>query len=74
MTGRGTCVNCATPLNAAVILCEDGYLEPRLLPPTFGQRFTRADAGTSNYSESGVHVEIGSTVDEARTHADFEDA
>jgi DNA-binding NtrC family response regulator len=49
----------------AVILCGEGYLETRHLPPTFGQRFMRPDAGTSNYSDTGVHVEIGSTVDEA---------
>jgi DNA-binding NtrC family response regulator len=48
-----------------VILCGEGYLETRHLPPAFGQRFIRQDAATSNYSESGVHVEIGSTVDEA---------
>jgi DNA-binding NtrC family response regulator len=40
-------------------------METRHLPPTFGQRFMRADTGTSNYSDTGVHVEIGSTVDEA---------
>ncbi|HTZ56902.1 MAG TPA: sigma-54 dependent transcriptional regulator [Acidobacteriaceae bacterium] len=49
----------------AVILCGEGYLETRHLPPTFGQRFQRAEAEVSNYSENGVHVEIGSTVDEA---------
>ena len=52
-------------IERAVILCEEGYLEPRHLPPTFGHRFLRADGGGANYSESGVHVEIGSTVDEA---------
>jgi DNA-binding NtrC family response regulator len=52
-------------IERAVILCGEGYLETRHLPPTFGQRFIRPDAGISNYSDSGVHVEIGSTVDEA---------
>jgi DNA-binding NtrC family response regulator len=52
-------------IERAVILCGEGYMETRHLPPTFGQRFMRVDAGTTNYSDSGVHVEIGSTVDEA---------
>ena len=52
-------------IERAVILCGEGYMETRHLPPTFGQRFMRADTGTTNYSDSGVHVEIGSTVDEA---------
>lgn len=52
-------------IERAVILCGEGYMETRHLPPTFGQRFMRADTGTSNYSDTGVHVEIGSTVDEA---------
>jgi DNA-binding NtrC family response regulator len=52
-------------IERAVILCGDGYLEPRHLPPAFGQRFMRADAATSVSNDNGVHVEIGSTVDEA---------
>src|SRR3984957_3353118 len=52
-------------IERAVILCGEGYMETRHLPPTFGQRFMRADTGTTSYSDSGVHVEIGSTVDEA---------
>src|ERR1700684_963926 len=52
-------------IERAVILCGEGYMETRHLPPTFGQRFMRADPGTTSYSDSGVHVEIGSTVDEA---------
>ena len=52
-------------IERAVILCEEGYLEPRHLPPAFGQKFSRADAATTSYSDTGVHVEIGSTVDEA---------
>src|ERR1700678_2678367 len=52
-------------IERAVILCGEGYMETRHLPPTFGQRFMRPDPGTSSFSESGVHVEIGSTVDEA---------
>jgi DNA-binding NtrC family response regulator len=52
-------------LERAVILCGEGYLEARHLPPAFGQRFMRPDVAASTYSDSGVHVEIGSTVDEA---------
>jgi DNA-binding NtrC family response regulator len=52
-------------IERAVILCGEGYMETRHLPPAFGQRFLRAEASTNNYSDSGVHVEIGSTVDEA---------
>src|ERR1700749_1297426 len=53
-------------IERAVILCEDGYLETRHLPPAFGQRFMRTDSGSNNNNnDSGVHVEIGSTVDEA---------
>src|SRR6202522_3801623 len=52
-------------IERAVILCGEGYMETRHLPPTFGQRFMRTEAGSSTYSDSGVHVEIGSTVDEA---------
>src|ERR1700678_2597885 len=52
-------------IERAVILCGEGYSESRHLPPTFGQRFMRTEAGSSTYSDSGVHVEIGSTVDEA---------
>ena len=50
----------------AVILCGEGYLEARHLPPAFGQKFMRTDTVPSaQVSDSGVHVEIGSTVDEA---------
>ena len=52
-------------IERAVILCGEGYIETRHLPPAFGHRFLRADVSTNNYSDSGVHVEIGSTVDEA---------
>jgi DNA-binding NtrC family response regulator len=53
-------------IERAVILCGEGYMETRHLPPTFGQRFMRTDAGSNNNNnDSGVHVEIGSTVDEA---------
>jgi DNA-binding NtrC family response regulator len=52
-------------IERAVILCGEGYMETRHLPPAFGQRFFRAEVSTNNYSDSGVHVEIGSTVDEA---------
>jgi DNA-binding NtrC family response regulator len=53
-------------IERAVILCGEGYMETRHLPPTFGQRFMRSDAVSNNNSnDSGVHVEIGSTVDEA---------
>jgi DNA-binding NtrC family response regulator len=52
-------------IERAVILCGEGYMETRHLPPTFGQRFMPPDAGNTSYSDSGVHVEIGSTVDAA---------
>src|ERR1700761_3079419 len=52
-------------MERAVILCGEGYLEPRHLPPTFGQRFTRTEVVTNPAPDHGVHVEIGSTVDEA---------
>ena len=53
-------------IERAVILCGEGYMETRHLPPTFGQRFMRTDSGSNNNNnDSGVHVEIGSTVDEA---------
>jgi DNA-binding NtrC family response regulator len=53
-------------IERAVILCGEGYMETRHLPPTFGQRFMRSDQVSNNNSnDSGVHVEIGSTVDEA---------
>jgi DNA-binding NtrC family response regulator len=53
-------------IERAVILCGEGYMETRHLPPTFGQRFMRSDAVSINSNnDSGVHVEIGSTVDEA---------
>jgi len=52
-------------IERAVILCGEGYMETRHLPPAFGQRFLRAEVNTNNYSDRGVHVEIGSTVVEA---------
>jgi DNA-binding NtrC family response regulator len=52
-------------IERAVILCGEGYMETRHLPPGFGQRFIRSDAASANHNDSGVHVEIGSTVDEA---------
>jgi DNA-binding NtrC family response regulator len=52
-------------IERAVILCGDGFMEPRHLPPGFGQRLIRSDVGNANHNDSGVHVEIGSTVDEA---------
>jgi DNA-binding NtrC family response regulator len=53
-------------IERAVILCGEGYMETRHLPPTFGQRFMRSDqVSNNNNNDSGVHVEIGSTVDEA---------
>jgi DNA-binding NtrC family response regulator len=50
-------------IERAVILCGEGQLESRHLPPGFGERMTRptADDGTSN----SVQVEVGATVDEA---------
>jgi DNA-binding NtrC family response regulator len=51
-------------IERAVILCGEGYMETRHLPPAFGQRFLRVEV-TNHSNDSGVHVEIGSTVDEA---------
>ncbi len=34
-------------IERAVILCGEGYMETRHLPPAFGQRFMRADVGTN---------------------------
>ncbi len=34
-------------IERAVILCGEGYMETRHLPPAFGQRFLRPDAGTN---------------------------
>src|SRR5271169_5597034 len=39
-------------IERAVIVCDSGMIETRHLPPAFGQRFMRADTGTSNYSDT----------------------
>ena len=49
----------------AVILCGEGSLETLHLPPGFGERFLRPMAAEPAEASSGVHVEVGTTVDEA---------
>jgi DNA-binding NtrC family response regulator len=50
-------------IERAVILCNEGYLTPHHLPPSFGKgvRMPRQDYGPSN----SVSLEVGTTVDEA---------
>ncbi|MBW4026853.1 sigma-54-dependent transcriptional regulator [Acidipila rosea] len=48
-------------LERAVILCGEGELEPRHLPPNFGSKQLRL----SHDNSSMVQVEVGTTVDEA---------
>ena len=50
-------------IERAVILCNEGYLTPQHLPPSFGKgvRMPRQDYGPSN----SVSLEVGTTVDEA---------
>jgi DNA-binding NtrC family response regulator len=52
-------------LERAVILCENGSLEAQHLPPGFGDSPLRRPAAEAAPSLSGVHVEVGTTVDEA---------
>lgn len=47
----------------AVILCSNGSLEASHLPPGFGQR--PAHMAVNGAEPDGVHVEVGTTVDEA---------
>jgi DNA-binding NtrC family response regulator len=49
----------------AVILCGNGALESQHLPPGFGQRAARPAAAESAATAGGVHVEVGTTVDQA---------
>ncbi len=49
----------------AVILCGEGSLETLHLPPGFGERTMRPVTAEPAESSSGVHVEVGTTVDEA---------
>jgi DNA-binding NtrC family response regulator len=49
----------------AVILCGNGSLEVAHLPPGFGQKTASVSVGVPAEKESGVHVEVGTTVDEA---------
>ncbi len=48
-------------IERAVVLCGDGLLETRHLPPGFGTRGIRPSGETQN----AVQVEVGTTVDEA---------
>jgi DNA-binding NtrC family response regulator len=52
-------------IERAVILCGEGLLEPRHLPPGFGERPTRPTAAESVSLPNAVQVEVGATVDEA---------
>jgi DNA-binding NtrC family response regulator len=50
----------------AVILCGNGSLESQHLPPGFGQRAAPRPAATESAAAyDGVHVEVGTTVDQA---------
>jgi DNA-binding NtrC family response regulator len=49
-------------IERAVILCGEGYLSARDLPPGFG---TRTLLPALEPSTNAVHVEVGTTVDEA---------
>jgi DNA-binding NtrC family response regulator len=50
-------------IERAVILCGEGQLESRHLPPGFGERVIRTTDDTA--SANSVQVEVGATVDEA---------
>ena len=50
-------------IERAVILCGNGSLEPQHLPPGFGEQPLLRRTTAENLS--GVHVEVGTTVDEA---------
>ena len=51
-------------IERAVILCGEGQLESRHLPPGFGERVMRGPVDEAA-SANSVHVEVGATVDEA---------
>ena len=48
-------------LERAVIVCENSVIEPRHLPPGFGEQPARRMVSGSE----GIHVGVGTTVDEA---------
>ncbi len=52
-------------LERAVILCGEGLLEARHLPPGFGERSARISTAADAPSTNSVNVEVGATVDEA---------
>jgi DNA-binding NtrC family response regulator len=52
-------------IERAVILCGEGILEARHLPPGFGERPVRVTATDTTASANSVQVEVGATVDEA---------
>jgi DNA-binding NtrC family response regulator len=52
-------------IERAVILCGEGILEARHLPPGFGERPVRVTATDTTVSANSVQVEVGATVDEA---------
>ncbi len=49
-------------LERAVIVCDSSVIEPRHLPPAFGNNSVHAAASAS---DDGIHVGVGTTVDEA---------
>lgn len=49
-------------IERAVILCTEGYLESRLLPPGFGTRYIRP---SNDHLANSVMLDVGTTVDEA---------
>jgi DNA-binding NtrC family response regulator len=48
----------------AVILCGNGALESQHLPPGFGQRTARPAATETAAAAGGVHVEVGTTIEQ----------
>src|ERR1700734_626627 len=52
-------------IERAVILCGNGSLESQYLPPGFGQRAPRPSPADTGENSGGVHVEVGTTVDQA---------
>jgi DNA-binding NtrC family response regulator len=52
-------------IERAVILCENGLLDTQHLPPGFGQQILWQPLAEAAESPTSVHVEVGTTVDEA---------
>jgi DNA-binding NtrC family response regulator len=49
-------------IERAVVLCAEGQLQPRHLPPGFG---TRAPRPASELPANAIQLEVGATVDDA---------